>query len=222
MPERDVIYKAMARNLLSSKTAAGGKSTTSNSTIRGVQCSFKDYGDPHYDTKKDAVDAALNLLADKGYTLPTAVTFHLSHRNEGFGKQATTAAWTHKEDGSEGPEMMLGLNAMPGKGGGPRGIAHVISENSLGDYTTCVVVHELGHILHAIQSKDYFYDHGDEPPTPHTETAYMKVSPYASSNKKEVVAEVFAAHNMGLKFHGTEVMAMYDAFEGPALQGLLR
>ena len=196
--------------------------TVSSRTIGGVTCSIHDYGDGDATAKKDAIAEAVQILTDKGYPLPNTITFHLSNLAEGWNK-APTEAFARAKDGSVSTEVFLGVNAVYGTGAAPgspqEGIAHKVHQYNLGDYTTAVCVHELGHVLHDVESKDFFWGAADQPMDGgDAETAYKQISGYSSVNKKEVVAEVFCAHNMGLKFHGKEVQALYDKFQGPTLR----
>lgn len=206
----------MAGIKIGQKTALGnGQSSTGN--LHGVTCTIKNYNDPNYDTKLKALTLGVRILKDKGYNLPSDITFHLS--SDASNPKAPTVAYARKQDNSVGVEVFLGVNAIfsePTPMG--EGIAHKIKKCALGDYTTTVVVHELGHVLHDLESHDFFWGEGDLPLTGgDVNTAFDEISAYAATNKKEVVAEVFAAHNMGLKFSGAAVSALYSKCQGPAL-----
>ena len=197
--------------------AALGASTDVTGNLYGVVCTIKNYNDPNYDTKLRALTAAVRLLKNKGYNLPDAITFHLS--SDTNNPKAPTVAYARKQNNDVGVEVFLGVNAMYSE---PtpmsEGIAHKVQKYALGDYTTTVAVHELGHVLHDLQSHDFFWGDGDLPLAgADVNTAFDEISAYAATNKKEVVAEVFAAHNMGLKFSGTAVSDLYARCQGPAL-----
>lgn len=198
--------------------AALGTPTESTGNLYGVTCTIKNYNDPNYDTKLKSITAAFKLLNEKGYALPAAIAFHLSSATA--NQKAPTVAYARKQNDDVGVEVFLGVNSMYTE---PtiisEGIAHKVHKFALGDYTTTVVVHELGHVLHDLESPEFFWGDGDEPLTgDDVMLAFQQISGYASTNKKEVVAEVFAAHNMGLKFSGTAVSDLYARCKGPGLR----
>ena len=198
------------------KTALGNaQSSTGN--LHGVACTIKNYNDPNYAAKLKALTQGVRILKDKGYNLPGEMTFHLS--SDTTNPKAPTVAYARKQDNSIGVEVFLGVNAMFSEPTAmSEGIAHKVHKCALGDYTTTVVVHELGHVLHDLESHDFFWGEGDLPLTGgDVGTAFDQISAYAATNKKEVVAEVFAAHNMGLKFSGSAVSDLYGRCQGPAL-----
>jgi hypothetical protein len=196
----------------------GGAPTTSGRNVRGIGCVIKNYGDPNADAKMKAIDEAITILVNKGYNLPKTITFHLSSHNAGFQK-APTEAFARKNDGNVGVEVFLGVNAvysLPTPTS--EGIAHKVHQYNLGNYVTTVAVHELGHVLHDLESTDYFWGAANDPLTGgDVMLAHKEISAYAATNKKEVVAEVFAAHNIGLKFHGNAVAELYARCQGPQL-----
>jgi len=206
----------MASIKLGQKTALGlAQSSTGN--LHGVSCTINNYGDPNYATKLKAVAEGVRILKKKGYALPDKIAFHLS--SDSTNPKAPTVAYARKQDNTVNVEVFLGVNASYSE---PtpmsEGIAHKVHKAGLGDYTTTVVVHELGHVLHDLESHDYFWGDGDKPlEGGDVGTAFGEISAYAATNKKEVVAEVFAAHNMGLRFSGTAVSDLYGRCQGPGL-----
>lgn len=140
---------------------------------------------------------------------------------KGFSK-APTEAFARDMTGSLAVGVFLGVNAICSTGalqnGLKEGISHKVHQYNIEDYTTAVVIHELGHVLHDILSTDFFWGDGDKPMVgDDVIIAHSQISPYAATNKKEVVAEVFVAHHLGLKFSGSQVQQLYEKFEGPAL-----
>ncbi len=220
MPQQSILDSMASRQQGHVVTvSSGGNPTSTARNVRGIGCRIFNYGDGAAQAKMLAIDAAVVLLAGKGYPLPKTITFHLSSRNDTL--KAPTEAFARKQDGSVGVEVFLGPNAMfspptPVS----EGIAHKIKQYAIGDYTTTVVVHELGHVLHDIESTDYFWSSaaGGNLKGGDVGVAFSEISAYAATNPKEVVAEVFAAHNMGLKFSGSKVQSLYAKFAGPKLR----
>jgi hypothetical protein len=221
MPQQSVLDSMAVRKQGHMTTvSAGGAATGTARNIRGIGCRIYDYGDDAADAKLAAIDAAVALLVEKGYALPKTITFHLSSHFEGMAK-APTEAFARAKDGSVAVEVFLGLNAIySAPTAQSEGIAHKVKQYGIGDYTTTVVVHELGHVMHDTESPDYFWsaEAGAGLKGGDVGVAFSQISAYAASNPKEVVAEVFAAHNMGLKFSGSEVYALYQKFAGPRLK----
>lgn len=223
MPQQQIL-DAMASRKQGFTTMLSTASAADESTrnVGGVSCRILNYGDDNGDTKIAAIDAAVKLLTDKGYNLPNTVSFHLSSHSEGFQK-APTEAFARTKNGAVGVDVFLGVNSIYSaqalQQGLKEGIAHKLNNYGLGDYTTAVAVHELGHVMHDVESTDFFWGEGDKPmQIDDVMIAHKQISPYSAVNKKEVVAEVFCAHNMGLKFHGPQVQSLYEKFEGPQLR----
>lgn len=220
MPSQSVLdsmdtRRVGAMNLIQS---VPGQSMARN--IRGIGCVIYNYGDPNAQTKISAIDAGVALLATKGYALPNRITFLLSNTAQGFNK-APTEAYARNKRGEVAVNVFLGVNAVWDGGAvvGSEGIAHKLDRKKKGTYSTTVVVHELGHVLHDVLSTDYFWstEAGGVLTGGDVTTAFKEISPYAATNPKEVVAEVFCAHNMGYKLSTSKVRPLYTKFHGPPL-----
>lgn len=198
-----------------------GNGVISSVNVGRAICRVINYGDPDYDKKLDSIKKGVKILSDKDYTFPLEITFHCSSMKEGFNK-APTEAFARDQNSDLSVGVFLGINAIYSpdalKMGLKEGIAHKVNQYNLEDYTTAVVVHELGHVLHDMLSTDFFWGDGDKPlGGDDMMTAHSQISPYAATNKKEVVAEVFAAHHLGLKFSGSQVYDLYQKCKGPPL-----
>lgn len=219
MPSDSVLESMAQRQQGHITTVSATAATSTGRNVRGIGCKIYNYGDANAEAKIKAIDEAIGILVSKGYALPNTITFHLSSRSD--NPKAPTEAFGRKRDGSVGVDVFLGVNAMfSAPTPQSEGIAHKIKQYSLGDYTTTVVVHELGHVLHDIESTDFFWstEAGANLKGSDVGVAFDQISAYAATNPKEVVAEVFAAHNMGLKFSGTAVGELYSKFSGPTLR----
>lgn len=202
-----------------------GAGTQDVINIQGTSCFITNYNDPSVARKRTSIIDGVTKLKQDGYVLPPSLKFHLSSRLEGFSK-APTEAICRDQNGNYDGTIYLGVNAIYSKqalvDGLKEGVEHKLRDASTGaHYTKAVVIHEIGHALHDFEQPEYFWGDADLPLTrEQLEFAHRWISPYASVNRKEVVAEVFVGHVMGFIFRKPkQTLELYNLFKGPTLHG---
>jgi hypothetical protein len=189
-------------------------------------------GDGGTKLKKEAVDKALKAIIKRGFVLPD-LTFYFS-----TAAGVPCVAYMPEKAGAPDYTVFMGpktgqhnpqVNKSPGlKGGmgqsGMRGVADQVYDGThrwfgnpkMHAHASCVVIHELGHVLHDLQSSALFWDFKLSRPAANGGwlNNAMKVSHYATTNPLEMVAETFAGVMCGKTYNGA-VGTSYQALGGP-------
>lgn len=176
----------------------------------GVSCTiFVDTDDPLVTVKRGGIEAALRLLVTKGFSWPKGITFYLSEKT-------TTVAFHRGQDGdSEEAVVMLGGSINRLSGGLP-GIANQVAPAGGVEFAKAVVIHELGHNIHARNNPDMVLS-GSRLQTNYKMTAAsVAVSLYATNNPLEFIAEVFTGLIYGYSYDH-DVMSKYQEWGGPQI-----
>lgn len=183
--------------------------------------------------KLEAIDKALRAIVAKGFELPD-LTFYctsaegvpcVAYMGDLGGNPAYTIFMGPKT-GQHNPQAKLAAGALQGGYGdktkGPRGVADQVYDGTqrwfgnpkMHAHATAVVIHELGHVLHDVQSAAQFWDFKlGRDPGGYKELA-VSVSHYAMNNALEFVAETFAGVMSGKRYTGTGMTA-YANVGGP-------
>lgn len=188
-------------------------------------------GDGGRKLKLEAIDKALRAVVAKGFELPD-LTFYctsaagvpcVAYMGDVAGNPRYTVFMGPKT-GQHNPQARGPNGGMPGGLGtsGMRGIADQVYDGTqrwfgnpkMHAHATTVVIHELGHVLHDVQSAAQFWDYKlNRDPGGYVNHA-SNVSHYATTNALEFVAETFAGVMSGKRYGGTG-MAAYGAVGGP-------
>jgi hypothetical protein len=184
--------------------------------------------------KKECADRAIRALVTRGFLLPD-IQFYFSEAAgvpcvAYMGNRNGNAVYTvfmGPKTGQHNPQV----NQMPGLTGGigqtgPRGVAdqqydgthRFFGNPKMHAHATCVIVHEIGHVLHDFQSAALFWDFKLSRPPAGGGGGWvnhaMSVSHYATNNPLEMVAETFAGSMCGKTYAGGVGVA-YAALGGP-------
>ena len=157
--------------------------------------------------KRAGIEHALRVLTGKGFSWPNGIIFYLSDK-------VTTVAFHRGADGdSEAAIVMLGgsINRI---GAGLPGIPNKVAPAGGVEFAKAVVIHELGHNLHARNNPEMVLSGSDLEKNYKMTDASAKVSAYATKNPLEFVAEVFAGRIYGYPY-GDDVMSKYEEWGGP-------
>lgn len=177
-------------------------------TIAGVSCRInQDSADSAKAEKLIGIQNGVKRVVDAGFDFPDGLHFYTSSVG-GFQCVAY-----HRDLGDKRKAIvLLGPNAVNTAGMiGRLGVADVVGSQSASAYCEAVVVHELGHNLHERLAENYFWSK-EANKIPNVNTA-MKVSQYATTNRKEVVAEVFTGMLYGITY-GPDVHRIYTEYNG--------
>ncbi len=181
-------------------------------TIEGVSCTiYQDGADGGKADKLTGIQDGVKRVVDAGYSFPDGITFYTSSvggfQSVAYHRDLAPGAGTGRK-----AVVLLGAGAVNTAGMlGRQGVADQMASHSAAAYCGAVVVHELGHNLHERLAGDFFWT-ADANGMPNVNTA-MKVSQYATTNKKEVVAEVFTGMIYGITYDN-EVKALYEEYGG--------
>jgi hypothetical protein len=175
---------------------------------------YKDPNDPDLKVKVAAINKGIKILIDSGLNIPRNLSIYSAGRPEaqniGFKRGANWEPVAIIVLGSKATSPMLGGMTSISQSGFRYNFVAL-------DRPTITVIHELGHIIHERFMGDNFWLTlgGTVPPAelPNLDT---RVSQYATTGKKEFVAEVFAGSIIGMKFPA-DIMAMYHRLGGPML-----
>jgi hypothetical protein len=175
---------------------------------------YKDPNDPDLKVKVAAINKGIKILIDSGLNIPRNLMVYSAGRPEaqniGFKRGANWEPVAVVILGSKATSPMLGGMSSISQSGFRYNFVAL-------DRPTITVIHELGHIIHERFMGDNFWLTlgGTVPPAelPNLDT---RVSQYATTGKKEFVAEVFAGSIIGMKFPA-DIMAMYHRLGGPLL-----
>lgn len=169
---------------------------------------FSDKGDQMLSAKRSAIDHALRTLAGKRYTWTSGISFYLSDKT-------MTIAYHRDSDGSSETAIVF-LGGSINKRDGLAGVAHRVAPAGGVEFAKAVIIHELGHNLHARNNAAMVFSGSDlENKYKMTDLA-IEVSPYATKNPLEFVAEAFVGLVYGYKY-SAGVMAKYNEWGGPAV-----
>jgi len=177
-------------------------------TLAGVACRvFRDPEDPGYDDKRTGIEVGLTRVTSQGFTFAGGVVFYCSNM------AGVPSIASHRlPDGTRQTCVLLGASSVDASNAGMyEGVAHKVAPLGGANYCAAVVVHELGHNLHEQANEGFFWDGADAGAL---EPLSNQVSNYATKNKLEFVAEVFAGRMYGRDYGGA-VMARYAAYGGP-------
>ena len=208
-------------------------------TIEGVSVRIRTSGaDDLASLHTKSITTAVTALAKAGYELPP-LDFYLCASDT-----IPNVAMKTYTGGKAAPVILLGPKMwaknpmMPGTNGmivggmaanGVRGVANQAydgtqrffgnpKQNAQG---ACIVIHELGHVLHEYNNPGIFWEEMSAiqrgQPSPNGngwQNQSIAVSGYAGNNQLEFVAEVFAGINSG-KDYGEAVLAVYGSLGGP-------
>jgi len=165
---------------------------------------FEDNADPNLEKKVKAVKKAIRMLIDKHIMPPDGLQIYLTNNYE-----TQNRAFERDEHWNPVALITLGPNAL--EGGRLDALSSTKSHFFLSK-ATITTIHEIGHILHERNAGDSFWDGSFKSKAQNAGS----VSGYASMNKKEFVAEVFAGVVIGMRFP-RDVFTEYEALQGPTL-----
>jgi hypothetical protein len=194
-------------------------------------------GDGARSLKKTAADKAIRAILDRSFALP-ALNFYFSSATgvpcvAYMGNRAGNAEYTifmGPKTGQHNPQLQASPGLTGGVGqSGPRGVADQMYDGThrwfgnpkMHAHATCVVIHEIGHVLHEFQQAALFWDFKLSRPPAGGGGGWaanaMSVSHYATNNPMEMVAETFAGAMSGKTYPGG-VGTAYGALGGPTPQ----
>lgn len=198
-----------------------------SATVSGVQCRiYADAGDNADTVKRHGIDHALRrLMGKKKFSWPTGISFYCT-------ANAMTEAWHRGPDGvteecnivlgksisGQAPKAGESFETAPGSGAMPPGIAHKVAPAGGVDFAAAVIIHELGHNLHARNNPDAVYA-GRALDTNYSiadvkSEVTAQISLYGIGNALEFVAETFTALVYGYAV-SPSLQAKYKALGGP-------
>lgn len=207
----------------------GSAKSWARSTVKagGVNVSyFADETETQLDDKKEAVAAGLLKVASKGIALPdTLKVYCTGSKNRNFSsggndvsQQMKNCAYQRGMGGGQDPTMVLSPKVLdPMWAASLGGLCTKVSDGGAKGLCAAIVVHEVGHLLHELEAEDWFWGPAAAFPPNGLSINQIadEVSIYATTNAKELVAEVFLGRVYGKNF-GKPVMDAYAAFQGPA------
>lgn len=165
---------------------------------------FSEAGDKGRAKKVDGIKHAIKTVLDNGYALRGDVriycTMSYESQNRAFNRDP---GWNSICYITLGKEVMAEADR-----DSVSQQAHYLYER---ETVTCI--HEIGHHLHALSAGDVEFFGSDSKLAGWPVNA-AEISAYAGTNKKEFVAEAFAAMNIGRKLSNA-VMEEYKQYDGP-------
>jgi hypothetical protein len=198
----------------------------------------KENGDGGSDLKSAAVDKAIRAITNAGFVLPDLKIYFSNAQGVPcvayMGDNAGNAVYTifmGPKTGQHNPQVAKSPGLKGGQGQtGMRGVADQLYDGThrwfgnpkMHAHATCVVIHEIGHVLHDFQNAATFWDfklnRAAGPAANGWLANAMKVSHYATTNPLEMVAETFSGAISGKTYNGN-VRASYAALGGGMPQG---
>jgi hypothetical protein len=166
-----------------------------------------DKDDDCLSVKRAGIEHALRVLRAKSFSWPKGIIFYLSPK-------ITTVAFHRGADGESATAIVMLGGSINRHSGGLAGIANKVAPVGGVEFAKAVVIHELGHNLHARSNPDMVLSGSDLEKNYKMTNASEKVSPYATKNPLEFVAEVFTGLVYGYRYDG-EVMSKYEEWGGP-------
>lgn len=209
-------YDAKAWRLAITRVKAYRQQTIN---VSGVTCKiYIDRDDPSWGAKFMGIQDGVTRVVNAGFSFPNGIDFYTSalggFQTVAFHRDLSPSGGTLRK-----AVVLLGLNSV-NTGGmiGRLGIADTVNPKTPQTYCEAVVVHELGHNLHERESPEFFWMMESNAPLAGApcQLALAQISQYASTNKKEVVAEVFTGILYSKAF-SRAVLNLYEEYEGPRI-----
>jgi hypothetical protein len=158
-----------------------------------------------------ALLTALSAVIAAGFDVPKRLKINLAKQGRGISTEKLCAGGGSAPKAHFNPPDVLHLsgNLGPSPIDGSTGGTARLDPKDLN-----FVIHQLGHFLHFARSPGAFYSLSGAEWKEFGIRAAGRVSPEATANPREFVAEVFVGLVLGHSF-SDEVLALYDALGGP-------
>lgn len=172
---------------------------------------LQDPSDPDLEAKLTGLKVGLTRVVNRGFAFPNGITFYCTNM-----PGVLSIAFHRDFSGGRQAAVLLGASCVDaGNPGMFAGVAHAVAPGGGANYCAAVVTHELGHNLHERANEGLFWDGASAGAA---EPLANQVTPYATKNVLEFVAEVFTGRMYG-RTYSANVMNQYAAHGGPTCVG---